>query len=86
MKWASIGVDAAAFLWSTRACVDHDSLIVTALMGIAYLGFPVILKCFPERALHAGGDEAPRRYARIMATAAAIGLVCVLVSGAITEL
>lgn len=86
LKWASMGVDIAAFLWSTRACTDRDTMIVTALMAVVYLGFPIALKRFSGEAQYAEGDDDFRTPTRIVAAAAAVGLVCVLVSGAITEL
>lgn len=86
LKWASMGVDAAAFLWSTRACTDRDTMIVTVLMAVAYLGFPLALKRVSGGAKHADGDDDARIHTRIVAAAAAVGLACVLVSGAITEL
>src|ERR1700731_3515312 len=32
LKWTSMGVDAAAFFWSTRACTDRDTMIMTVVM------------------------------------------------------
>jgi hypothetical protein len=86
LKWASMAVDAAAFFWSTRACTNRDTVIATVAIAIAYIGFPTVLK---RCSANIGRDmqaESGERYARIVALAAVAGLVCVLVSGGITEL
>jgi len=86
LKWASMGVDAAAFFWSTRACTNRDTVIATVVIALAYIGFPAVLKRFPAGTGHDMHAESSERYARIVAVAAVVGLVCVLVSGGITEL
>jgi len=92
LKWASMGVDAAAFFWSTRACTNRDTLIATVVIAFAYIGFPAVVKRFgadARRDVYIGSSEAALSgafYTRIVAAAAVAGLVCVLVSGGITEL
>ena len=85
LKWASIAVDAMAFLWSTRACTDRDTMIVTVVMGIAYLGFPKVLKRLTGTPASSVAYPDDAAVARIVAVAAGLGLICVLISGAITE-
>ncbi|MGI4985495.1 MAG: hypothetical protein ACRYGL_19535 [Janthinobacterium lividum] len=60
-------------------------MIVTALMAVAYLGFPMALERFAGRAAHPPTGEDSRLHARIVAASAVVGLVCVLVSSGITE-
>ncbi len=85
LKWASFGIDATAFLWSTRACTDRDTMIVTVAMGIAYLGFPRVLKRVIGEPTLWQGDGSDSPLTRIVVIAAGVGLVCVVISGAITE-
>lgn len=92
LKWASMCVDAAAFFWSMRACTNRDTTVATIVIGLVYVGFPAVLKRFSADAANGirtlGGEsyESGERYARIVVVTAVVGLICVLISGGITEL
>ncbi|WP_347558004.1 hypothetical protein [Robbsia sp. KACC 23696] len=86
LKWGSMIVDAAAFLWSTRACTDRDSMIVTVLMGIAYLGLPALFKRKAAAPMSPHDRRHVQPYASTVGIAALIALICLFLSSAITEI
>lgn len=94
----TMGIDAASFIWSIRACTDTDSTVASLIGMLAYLSLPRIFARSVQAKhpqMSAQGalvvQEAPlqaraevRHYAKAIALTSTIGMLCIALSIAIT--
>lgn len=78
LRTGSVAVDIASFLWSIRACTNLDAGVATLIASVAFVMLPRLLM------KKMGPAVRPGTFARIVAAASTTGLICILLSMAVT--
>ncbi len=78
LRTGSVAVDIASFLWSIRACTNLDAGVATVIASVAFVMLPRLLM------KRLGPAVPPNAFARIVAIASTTGLICILLSMAVT--